>query len=159
LNDTAGSTYAPVVQVNSPPFIVLRWLFLFPVHVRAPWYMGLNLCRNLRLSWTSCRCAQSQRGKLAAGSLCPPKRGRRPLKLLVCARHRIRLLLALSLLGLGGLSFAQNSQRSLPARPIPTPTTVSKELQKAISPSCEMPVSAPPRSNEEWEGFRAKVGG
>jgi epsilon-lactone hydrolase len=118
--------------------------------------MRLNLCRNLRLSWTSCRCAQSQRGKLAAGSLCPPKRGRRPLKHLVCARHRIRLLLSLSLLGLGGLSFAQNSQRSLPTRPIPTPTTVSKELQKAISPSCEMPGSAPPRTNEEWKAFVRK---
>jgi monoterpene epsilon-lactone hydrolase len=78
------------------------------------------------------------------------------MKLLVLAGRQIRSLLSLSLIGLGGLSLAQNSQRSLPTRPIPTPTTVSPELQKAISPPCAMPGSAPPRTNEEWKAFVRK---
>ncbi len=62
------------------------------------------------------------------------------------------------MIGLAGVSFAQNSERSLPARTIPTPTTVSPELQKAISTPCEIPGSAAPRTNEEWKAFAAKSG-
>src|ERR1700678_2484552 len=130
----------------SPPFVFLSWFVLLPVHVRMRWR---NLCWNLRLSWTNCRCTQSQRGELAICRLCPPRRVRHSMTLFVLACHRIPLLFALSLIGLAG--FAQNSQRSLPAHTIPIPTTVSPEIQKANSPPCEVPVAAIPRTNQQWK--------
>jgi monoterpene epsilon-lactone hydrolase len=135
----------------SPPFVFLSWFVLLPVHVRMRWR---NLCWNLRLSWTNCRCTQSQRGELAICRLCPPRRVRHSMTLFVLACHRIPLLFALSLIGLAG--FAQNSQRSLPAHTIPIPTTVSPELQKANSPPCEVPVAAIPRTNQQWKAFVRK---
>jgi epsilon-lactone hydrolase len=81
------------------------------------------------------------------------------MKFLILACRPIPLPFSLLWIGLAGMSYAQNSQRALPARTIAVPTTVSPELQKAISPACDMPRPAAPRTNEEWKAFARKRDG
>ena len=57
---------------------------------------------------------------------------------------------------LAGTCAAQTAtERSIPARTIPTPATVSPELQKAIAPAWQGSTAAPKLTNEEWKA-RAK---
>jgi monoterpene epsilon-lactone hydrolase len=102
-----------------------------------------------------CRLISPAFAFLSWRRLCLPKPVR-PSKKLFLFACRFSFLLSLSLIGPAGLSFAQDSQRSLPPRTIPIPTTVGPELQRAISPACEVSGSAPPRTNEQWKAFVRK---
>jgi len=62
--------------------------------------------------------------------------------------------LILSLTASIGMNAAQpTSVRTVPARSIPTPTTVSPELQKVISPAWNGNNSTVPRTNEQWKAL------
>jgi epsilon-lactone hydrolase len=59
-----------------------------------------------------------------------------------------------SLCILSGIATAQTAtERSIPARSIPTPTTVSPELQKVIAPEWRGIASATKLTNEQWKAF------
>src|ERR1700722_10004270 len=61
---------------------------------------------------------------------------------------------ALLLAGLFATGVAQTaSERSIPARVIPTPTTVSPELQKVIAPAWQGSTNAPKLTNEQWKAM------
>lgn len=65
--------------------------------------------------------------------------------------------LALSSIVLTGVAVAQTAERSIPARTIPTPATVSPELQKAIAPAWQGSTSAPKLTNEQWKALAKRA--
>jgi acetyl esterase/lipase len=66
----------------------------------------------------------------------------------------IVLCSTLSLCLVTGITTAQTAaERSIPARTIPTPTTVSPELQKVIAPAWRGSASAPKLTNEQWKAL------
>jgi len=61
---------------------------------------------------------------------------------------------ALSSILITGIAVAQTAtERSIPARTIPTPTTVSPELQRTIAPAWRGNPSAPKLTNEQWKAI------
>ena len=69
------------------------------------------------------------------------------------ARHEIGLALC-CLIVFRGIGVAQTAtERSIPARVIPTPTTVSPELRKVIAPAWQGNANAPKLTNEQWKAL------
>jgi monoterpene epsilon-lactone hydrolase len=60
-------------------------------------------------------------------------------------------LCCVALLGIGAAQ--TESERSIPARVIPTPTTVSPELQKVIAPAWRGSTSTTKLTNEQWKAM------
>jgi len=63
----------------------------------------------------------------------------------------------LLLFALAGLATAQSAERSIPARTIPTPTTVSPELQKLIAPAWSGNKGPLVLTSDEWKALQKRT--
>ena len=66
------------------------------------------------------------------------------------------ILLALTYFTLNSVQSQTTPVRNIPARTLPTPTTVSPELQKEIAPAWNTNTSPAPTTNQQWKAMIQK---